>query len=111
MKNLDKVKTGIKKIFLKEGHLGVFQLVEIEEDLADISEMVREYAHQEMEDVILTILSFLSLSVSSVSINKLVVSNHFASFITQKVKTGMSGRQMKEKQLRSVNMQKRVSHV
>ena len=90
MKNLEisltKVRTRIKKMFLQEGHLEVFQLVEIEEDLVDFSEMVREFAHQEVEDVILIIQSFLSLNVRSVFINNLVAINHFASFITQKVK-------------------------
>ena len=101
MKNLEirltKGRTRIKKMFLQEGHLEVFQLGELEEDLVDFSEMVREFAHQEMEDVILIIQSFLSLNVRSVFINNLVVINHFASFLTQKVKMGMDGRQMKEK--------------
>ena len=79
-----------KKMYLQEGTLDeIFQLVEMSKNLVDISKMVREIAHPEMEDVILTIQSSHFLNVKSVLTNNHVVLSLFVSFITQKNKKKM----------------------
>ena len=115
MKNLEiivtKMKGRTRKIFLQEGRKEILQLVEIVGDLVDIFEMVREFALQEVENVIMTTQSSLSLNVKSVIINNLVGINHSASFIILKVKMRMNGKLMREKLQRFVNMQSKVKHV
>ena len=84
----------------------MFQLVEMSRNLVDISKMVREIAHPEMEDVILTIQSSHFLNVKSVLTNNHVVLSLFVSFTTQKDKRKMVLRQILETSKKSVDIQK-----
>ena len=96
-----------KKMYLQEGTLDeIFQLVKMSKNLVDISKMVREIAHPEMEDVILTIQSSHFLNVKSVLTNNHVVLSLFVSFTTQKDKRKMVLRQILETSQKSVDIQK-----